>query len=623
MAQTGPGGASAFVLAWQAWRAHAERCRQLHVIWIDSHLPDRLHAGVLAMDGLPANLVAALTEAWPPITPGLHRLGFDGGRIQLLVARGEPTAWLRNLVAEVDAFSIFTPSDLPDPLSQEPRLAKALARLARPDATLVASSFGDVARQSLKAAGFRLDGGTVSAERLGDDLAISGDVSRAHYAPLFTPRRAGPPKSDRRPRDKHVLIIGGGLAGCATAWALAEQGWHSSLLERHSSIAREGSGNIAGLFHGIVNGQDSTHARFNRAAALEAGVAVGLAIARHGVPGAHHGLLQLANPPNTVAAMRALLQRLHLPKGYVKAVDAREASTLAGLHVQTPGWFYPGGGWVQPGGLARSFLERAPGRVELRCGEAVARLRRQGECWQLLDADDQLIGSAATVVLANAGDALQLLGGAWPVDKVRGQISLLADVGAAGVRLPILPMTGAGYVLPEVDGHLVFGATTQVGDDDATVRPSDHADNIAQLARLAPDLGSAAEAGRERLSGRTSWRWTSRDRLPMIGAAPCFLDSSALSGGTAAGPDGLGWVPRQPGLFVYTALGSRGITWAALGAQVLAAMITGAPAPIEAKLLDAVDPARFMVRSSRRMGTGGDKNSKLEEAPPKPEETPR
>jgi tRNA 5-methylaminomethyl-2-thiouridine biosynthesis bifunctional protein len=60
-------------------------------------------------------------------------------------------------------------------------------------------------------------------------------------------------------------------------------------------------------------------------------------------------------------------------------------------------------------------------------------------------------------------------------------------------------------------------------------------------------------------------------------------------------------VPRRPGLFVHAALGSRGLTWCALGAQVLAALVADAPVPIDARLLDAVDPARFAVRARRRL----------------------
>jgi tRNA 5-methylaminomethyl-2-thiouridine biosynthesis bifunctional protein len=59
-------------------------------------------------------------------------------------------------------------------------------------------------------------------------------------------------------------------------------------------------------------------------------------------------------------------------------------------------------------------------------------------------------------------------------------------------------------------------------------------------------------------------------------------------------------VPRTPGLFVFSALASRGISWAALGAQSLASLISGAPCPLEASLLDAVDAGRFVSRAACR-----------------------
>jgi tRNA 5-methylaminomethyl-2-thiouridine biosynthesis bifunctional protein len=58
-------------------------------------------------------------------------------------------------------------------------------------------------------------------------------------------------------------------------------------------------------------------------------------------------------------------------------------------------------------------------------------------------------------------------------------------------------------------------------------------------------------------------------------------------------------VAREPGLCVLGALGSRGLTWAALLAQVLVAWVEGLPMPVEADLLDAVDPTRWQVRAFR------------------------
>jgi tRNA 5-methylaminomethyl-2-thiouridine biosynthesis bifunctional protein len=59
-------------------------------------------------------------------------------------------------------------------------------------------------------------------------------------------------------------------------------------------------------------------------------------------------------------------------------------------------------------------------------------------------------------------------------------------------------------------------------------------------------------------------------------------------------------VPRLPGLYVLTALASRGIAWSLLGARSVAALMSGAPCPLDASLLDAVDAGRFVARAARR-----------------------
>jgi tRNA 5-methylaminomethyl-2-thiouridine biosynthesis bifunctional protein len=387
------------------------------------------------------------------------------------------------------------------------------------------------------------------------------------------------------------LIVGAGLAGCAAAWALAQQGWRSTVLERRGAPASEASGNPAGLFHGIVNAQDGVHARFNRAAALAAHAAVSAALA-HGVIGDATGLLRLETALDAVG-MRALLQRLGLPPDYVQALDAGAASARAGLELAHPAWFYPAGGWVDPAGLARWFLGRAANRVELHADVHVQSLQRVDGGWAMLDAAGRTIAQACTVVLANAGDALRLLGApGWPVESVRGQISVAS---AARLATPCLPVAGAGYLLPASAGRAMFGATAQRGDADDSVRTADHALNLAQLARL---TGRPIELRLDELAGRTAWRCSATDRLPLIGAVP---DDN---GAALARLDQPRFVPRQPGLFVFSALGSRGITWSALGARVLASAVTGAPAPVEASLLDAIDPARFVSRRARLASAG-------------------
>jgi len=54
-------------------------------------------------------------------------------------------------------------------------------------------------------------------------------------------------------------------------------------------------------------------------------------------------------------------------------------------------------------------------------------------------------------------------------------------------------------------------------------------------------------------------------------------------------------LPRQPGLWLHSGLGSRGLTTATLCAELIAAQVSGAPWPLEADLVDAIDPARWLV----------------------------
>ena len=597
--ETGFGAGHNFLATWQAWRTDPKRCSSLVFIAVEPrplHLTSPTWAELKAAqhEVTGCALADALLDAWPVLTPNLHRLSFEAGRVQLLLLFAGLQQGLAELVAHVDAFFLAGFEPGADAAVPAGKLCKALGRLAAPGATLAATNATPAWLAKLTTAGF------VMSSTRGDAPCGMAGITQASFAPRFTPRRAptrltttmngSPPASNPR----RALIVGAGLAGCATAWALAEQGWHSQVLERCGAIAQEGSGNLAGLFHGIVNAQDGRHARFNRAAALEARAAVQIAVQHHGASGSARGLLRLESQLD-VAAMQAMLARLALPPGYVQALDATTAGGLAGMALSTPAWFYPGGGWVHPGGLARAFLERAGTRATLRLGIEAHALTRSANGWRLLDAHGALIDEADVVVLANAGDALRLLGDAGlPIERVRGQISM-APTSALGLPdMPRLPIAGSGYLLPALNGQAVFGATAQRGDADPAVRPADHAANVAQLERL---TGVRIALDAECITGRTAWRWVTPDRLPVIGAVP---DVQGMASGTLMSRlDQPRFIPRLPGLFVFSALGSRGITWSALGAQTLAALISGAPVPLEASLLDAIDPARFAAHRTR------------------------
>ena len=567
-----------FIATWDAWRQDAARCRWLHCIAIEPHPPTQADlARAHARSPLGA-LALQLARAWPPITPNLHALEFEGGRVRLLLAFGDLAALLRELRCTADAFFIDSrvagettamAQTAPVPLMQ------SLSRRAAPGATAASASVSQALCQALATAGFEV----------AQAAATSGAAAFTHarWQPRFVPRGVRLP-APRAPAD--ALVVGAGLAGAFAAQALAALGWQVQVFDQHPHHAQEASGNPAGVFHGTVHPDDGPHARVLRAAALQAQRRLQPLLRDGSVAGQASGLLRVQT--GGLGAMQALLAVQGLPADYVLALDRAEASHRAGSALPGPAWFFPGGGWLAPRSLVDHLLRGLP----FVGSAAVTALRQAGQRWQLLGAGGQVLAEAAVVVLANAEQAARLLApwgaAAWPLQRSRGQLSHWP--GSAGGLA--LPLAGDGYALPlpdELGGGVLCGASSALGDDEAGVRAADHGFNLERLARLC-GLSPPADTV---LRGRVAWRIQADDRLPVVG--PVAQPTPAGARGDQAR-----LLPRHEGLFVCTALGGRGITLGPLAGAVLAAQGAGTPLPLEQGLLDAIDPGRWQVRAVRK-----------------------
>ncbi|MEO3714388.1 FAD-dependent 5-carboxymethylaminomethyl-2-thiouridine(34) oxidoreductase MnmC [Roseateles flavus] len=590
--ETGFGLGNNFLATWAAWRADPQRAERLVFISVEKH-PLR-HADLQrAHAHSPEPVLAAqLLARWPPLTHNLHVLDFEQGRVRLMLCLGEARDWLAEIVAEVDAFYLdgFSPALNPD--IWDPYLLRSLGRLAAPEATAATWSVARAVREGLASAGFEV--------RKAEGFASKGQMSVARYRPRHATQRP-PGRLALAPGARTALVLGAGIAGAACAHALAAQGLDVSLLESREAPALSGSGNPGGLFHGTLNPDDGLHARFNRAAALHTERHARALRAGGQLPWLQTGLLRL-EMQRELATLQAQIERLGLPPDYVQALSREQACERAGWPLSpavTAAWFYPGGGALPPPDMVKALIETAARPIQLRTDCRVSRLRRSDAGWQCLDEAGRVLAEAESLVLAAGADSLALLatldaGGPAaqlpPLNVQRGQISRLSaeQLALSGLHAPRLPLAGAGYALGLPDGGLVFGATHQDGDADPEIRDSDHQDNLAQLAQLSPlALPRPALA-----QGRVGWRLIAPDRLPLVGG----LAASPAQGRI----DQVRMIPRLPGLALCTAMASRGLSWALLCGELLASRVTGAPAPLEASLVDALDPLRFLHRQSRQ-----------------------
>ena len=430
------------------------------------------------------------------------------------------------------------------------------------------------------------------------------------------------------PVSRRIAVIGAGLAGAAVCARFAARGWQVVLIDAHAAPAQGASGNHAASFHPLIARDDNRMVRLIRAG-IGVSIAHWRALERDGFGFAWSacGALQLTRAgarQDVAQTIDALARDGSVDAAYARAVTQREASDLAGVALRAGGVWFRDAGWVQPGSLVRAQLASCGTRLTTHFGRRVVAVRRcaagavdtgaggsvtgagtagrgadDGAAgdkreWELIDDAGRVITRASVVVLAGGADAhaAQLFGQIeWPVESVRGQITLL-DAGA--LEAPRVPVHGDGYALPGIDGRITLGATYDRAGDDSM--EAGHRHNLARLARL---LAVPLALPPVPIAGRIAARAVARDRLPVIGP---LVDVAALDAPSIlrAGAR-LAHLPRLPGVYAATAYGSRGLTWAALGAELLLAQVEGTAPPLAEELVRAVDPGRFALRAVRRL----------------------
>ena len=189
--------------------------------------------------------------------------------------------------------------------------------------------------------------------------------------------------------------------------------------------------------------------------------------------------------------------------------------------------------------------------------------------------------SASNELLDYAADALGQNGLASSrlaaTNSVSGLISWGLQHNSDSAAFPRVPVNGHGSFVAHlpISGALAWftGATYSEVDAASINLPKGHRENLQRLSHL---LGDVALALTPRFDQAQVQAWTGTrcitiDRLPAVGA----LDSDP-----------------HPSLWVSTGMGSRGLTYAALCAELLAAQLGGEPLPIESSLAKSIAATR-------------------------------
>ena len=380
--------------------------------------------------------------------------------------------------------------------------------------------------------------------------------------------------------DRRAIVIGAGLAGAAACERLCARGWQVTLVERHAQAAMEASGNLAGIFMPLLSKDDNITSRLTRAAflyALDTWERIGP------ITGERCGVLQLARDAEHANVQRQIAARRNYDPGFAEWLDADAASTKLGSPAPDGAWWFARGGWARPSSVCAAMLQASTG-LTAHFGTGDVRWQRVDGQWQVTNLQGDLIAQAPVLVVANGAKSSEVAH--LRLMRIRGQVSHLD---ASLVRALPFVLCREAYLTPPMNGIVCAGATYDTRSE-PTLAQSCHDDNLAKLRSLLSDPTVAQGAP---LAGRVGFRSVAPDRLPLVGALP---DAEV-----AGRVEHLHQVARQSGLYGLLGYASRGLIWAPLAAELLAAMLEGEPPMLEPQLVRALDPARFLLAQRRRL----------------------
>ncbi|AYQ29369.1 MULTISPECIES: FAD-dependent 5-carboxymethylaminomethyl-2-thiouridine(34) oxidoreductase MnmC [unclassified Polaromonas] len=572
--ETGFGLGLNFLVTWAAWKADPQRPRLLHFVSTEAFpasADDVFRSAQTHPELIP--FAEQLRDQLWGLLPGFHRLVFEGGHVLLTLCIGDAKAMLREQSFEADSVYLdgFSPQRNPD--IWDLHTFKAVARCSRRGTRIATWTIARSVRDALAQCGF------VAKKVPG--IPPKRDNLQGEFNPAWAPKKAQPPPARRTPST--CVVIGAGLAGAAVAASLARRGWQVTVLDAAEAPAAGASGLPAGLLAPHVSPDDNPLSRLSRSG-IRATLQQAGALLQAGSDWAATGVLEhcVEHPRKLPEAWQH--DWADAASDWTQPASAGQLAQC-GLPAEVPALWHARGGWVRPAQLVNAWLA-TPG-IQWR-GQCVASRVEQSapDQWRVLDAGGRELASAALVVLAAGHASRAMAAGIQGSDEskrlalqaIRGQVTWGAHEAGTAEALPPFPVNGHGSLAPAVPmnkaaGGLawVMGSSFERDNERAEIKPEDGLHNLGKLQDLLPGAARvlAPQFGPGKAQHWAGVRCATPTRLPMLGP----LQAS-----------------EAPGVWVCSGMGSRGLTFAALCAELLAARLHAEPLAVEQRLADGLAP---------------------------------
>ncbi|WP_018985196.1 bifunctional tRNA (5-methylaminomethyl-2-thiouridine)(34)-methyltransferase MnmD/FAD-dependent 5-carboxymethylaminomethyl-2-thiouridine(34) oxidoreductase MnmC [Methylophilus methylotrophus] len=539
--ETGFGSGLNFLAALQLWQQTAPPHAHLHFVSVEI-APFTLQDLQTAHAHFPelADVSQALCQQYRLLQPGINQIELPAFSTSLTLHIGDSTQILPQLNLKADAWFLDGFAPAKNPQMWQPYLFECMARCAHNGSTFATFTSAGLVKRGLQSAGF-----AVNKTR---GFGHKREMLYGHWPETSQAPHLKPPR---------IAVIGAGIAGCSSAWFLANLGCKVEVFERAATIASGASGNPRGMLYPRLNAEKPLNDQLAwRSYSFSLRHYANLDLGNDGFQVC--GLVQLGGSPRELKRVQKVATR-YADLGLLQKLDAEQASVQAGVSLAHDSLFFEQGAWVNPNSACTRMLDHK--NISLHVNHEVTSLVKQASAWQLQMNDAKLSEQFDAVIVCNAAEANKLLpdSGMW-LNPVRGQMGMIAAQPSMSMLKTIL--CGDGYLTPQHNGQHAMGATFAPGDHGTDIREEDNIGNLDMVSRLSADFNDAKNT--EITFARASLRCGSPDYLPYVGP---ILNGLKLHVAPIEKHTDL---PSPQGLYVHVAHGSKGLLTAPFCAAILA-----------------------------------------------------
>lgn len=561
-----------------------------------------------------AGLSQQLIDNYPPPLAGCHRLNWFDERLTIDLWLGDATSSLSQVTGQgkVDAWLLdgFAPSCNQELWSKD--LFAQIARLSKTHTTLATFSVASAVKQGLKHHGFTL------AKRKG--FGKKREMLTASFQPKLTSanfcevyfrynKKIKPffvtlPFTDtfesrRRNRRKannfkgfqlpnfsaitkplSVAVIGAGVAGLSSAYALAARGHKVTIFDKDEPLAGA-SGNIRGFLAPKLTSLKRLETNLHAIGYLASCRFYPYLTAQTGI-----NILQTTGCLDLLSHNRLQLDEVKdFPPQFARLLTAEQAKAKVGYEVGQA-IFLPNAGLISTANFANAVLCHP--NISFQTEE----LTYFQQAYFQQDSDQVLLTFTERqqffdhVILCMALDTCDFLPTVKRFNHSRGQVTWFAVDEHDKAQLPKLPLKYGSYYASFNENsklNVMLGASFVRGTLDTTPAVADHKMNVADLAGAVPDLVNntdifTVEKNIPHWQGRASIRSQTVDYLPLVGQV------------WQAGYE------SKSRVWSFSALGSKGYAYAPICSELLVGLLCGEILPLANKMVNSLSPNRKVIR---------------------------